>query len=185
MGSEALHQLLAQSTRLYPDHIAAEEPGRGALTYTELAVLSDRVRDRLSACGVRQGDRVGIYMRKSIDAVASIFGILKTGAAYTPVDPGAPASRNAYILNNCSVKVVLVEERFAGKLHEELARLGELPRFLILEGTGGGEQLRRTLDREDAQQLAPKVGAVHSAPGDLAYILYTSGSTGQPKGVML
>jgi hypothetical protein len=52
---------------------------------------------------VRPGDRVGIYLRKSIDAVAAIYGILKAGAAYVPVDPGAPPARNAYILHNCAV----------------------------------------------------------------------------------
>src|SRR5688572_3975500 len=185
MGSEALHQLLAQSTRLYPDHIAAEEPGRGALTYTELAVLSDRVRDRLSACGVQSGDRVGLYMRKSIDAVASILGILKTGAAYTPVDPGAPASRNAYILHNCAVKAAVVETRFASKLSDEFEALGGLPPLLNLPGTGGGEPLREALDREDRIQHAAAAATAIPESNDLAYILYTSGSTGKPKGVML
>ena len=95
---KALHQFLLNAARLCPDRTAVEEPGHGMLTYRELANLSDRLRDRLSALGVGPGDRVGIYMRKSIDAVVSIFGILKTGAAYVPVDPGAPAARNAYIL---------------------------------------------------------------------------------------
>ena len=71
--------------------------------------MSDRLRDRLRAMGVRPGDRVGIYLRKSIDAVAAIFGILKAGAAYVPVDPGAPAARGAFILNNCQVNVVVIE----------------------------------------------------------------------------
>jgi len=64
-------------------------------------------------------NRVGICMRKSGDAVASIFGILKTGAAYVPTDPTAPASRNAYIFHNCAVKVVIVESRLADRLSEE------------------------------------------------------------------
>src|SRR5215468_2057165 len=107
MSATVLHEFLVHSEQLYPDQPAVEEPGYRTLTYRGLSILSDRLRDRLSALGVSKGDRVGIYMRKSIDAVASIFGILKTGAAYTPVDPGAPVSRNAYILNNCAVKVVI------------------------------------------------------------------------------
>ena len=185
MTSHALHQFLTHATQLYPEHLAVQEPGHGAVTYKELAILSDRLRDRLSALGVRPGDRVGIYMHKSIDAVASIFGILKTGAAYTPVDPGAPAARNAYIMDNCAVKVVIIEERFWAKLHQELAQLGTQPEFLLLAGTGGGEPLRQALDREEAQHPAPEVTTVLQASTDLAYILYTSGSTGQPKGVML
>ena len=90
--------------------------------------LSDQLRDRLAALGVGRGDRVGIYLRKSVDAVAAIFGILKTGAAYVPVDPSAPASRNAYIHNNCSVKAVIVERRFEAAYREELASCGGSPR---------------------------------------------------------
>src|SRR5438046_2837970 len=114
MASIALHHLLDGSARLHPDHPAVEEgvvrdSARSAVTYRQLATLSDRLRDGLRHLGVQPGDRVGIYLRKSIDAVASVFGILKMGAAYVPVDPGAPAARNAYILDNCSVKAVIVE----------------------------------------------------------------------------
>src|SRR5688572_10921586 len=93
--SLALHDLFTKSAVRDPQQTAVVEPGEGSISYGELASLSDRVRDRLHALGVRPGDRVGIYMRKSIDAVAAICGILKTGAAYVPVDPGAPAQRNA------------------------------------------------------------------------------------------
>lgn len=183
--SHALHQFLLRATQLYPEHTAVEEPGQGAVTYRELAELSDRLRDRLVALGVRAGDRVGIYMHKSIDAVAAIFGILKAGAAYVPVDPGAPPARNAYILNNCAVKVVLMEEHFATKFGEEITRLGPLPHLLLLPGTGGGRPLRQVLDREEAHHPAPPVATALPEPTALAYILYTSGSTGRPKGVML
>jgi amino acid adenylation domain-containing protein len=185
MTSHALHQLFTHAAQLYPEHTAVEEPEQGAITYRTLAVLSDHLRDRLCALGVQAGDRVGIYMRKSIDTIAAIFGILKTGAAYVPVDPGAPAARNAYIMNDCAVKVVVIEERFASKFCEELAQLGTQPQFLRLVGTGGGEPLRQALEQEQARHPAPVVATALSAPTDLAYILYTSGSTGRPKGVML
>ena len=66
-------------------------------------------------------------MRKSIDAVAAIYGILKAGAAYVPVDPGAPPARNAYILQNCAVRAVVMESRFDAKLRPELEQLGPVP----------------------------------------------------------
>ena len=182
---KSLHQFLLNAARLYPDRTAVEEPGYGMLTYQELVNLSDRLRDRLSVLGVLTGDRVGIYMHKSIDAVASIFGILKTGAAYVPVDPGAPAARNAYILHNCAVRVVIIEERFETKFRHEMAQLGPMPQLVLLEGTGGGLPLRQALDREEAQRPAPPMATASPVENDLAYILYTSGSTGRPKGVML
>jgi amino acid adenylation domain-containing protein len=155
------------------------------MTYSELALVSDRLRDRLWHLGVRPGDRVGIHLRKSRDAVASIFGILKTGAAYVPVDVDAPATRCAYILNDCSVRAILTEEAYAEPLRGELSRLGTLPPMLVLPDAGRQVRLEQLLHDEDARNPAPPVGTVHPTGDSLAYILYTSGSTGRPKGVML
>ncbi len=180
-----LHDAFIRAAERYPERIAAVEPGAGEITYRELAALSDRVRDRLRTLGVQPGDRVGIYLRKSIDAVAAIYGILKAGAAYVPVDPGAPPSRNAYILHDCAVRAVVLERRFQEKLEAELAQLGAAPSSFVLEGAGGGAALARALEQADAANPAPLTTTAMPGPGDLAYILYTSGSTGKPKGVML
>src|SRR5262249_1478403 len=107
-----MHEYLESSVRLFPENIAVEEPGKGNITYRELDYLSNVLGNRLRGLGVGRGDRVGIYMHKSIDAIATIMGILKVGAAYVPVDPLAPATRNAFILNDCTVKVIVVERCF-------------------------------------------------------------------------
>ncbi len=180
-----LHDAFIRAAERHPERIAVAEPGAGEITYRELARLSGRVRDRLRALGVEPGDRVGIYLRKSIDAVAALYGILEAGAAYVPVDPGAPPSRNAYILHNCAVRAVVLERRFQEKLEAELAQLGAAPSSLVLEGAGGGAALTRALEQADAASPAPPTTTAMPGPGDLAYILYTSGSTGKPKGVML
>lgn len=185
MDSDTLHLLLENSARLYRDRIAIEEQPEGAITYQELAALSDRLRDRLQALGVGPGDRVGIYLRKSIDAVAAIFGILKAGAAYVPVDPGAPAARNAYVLGDCAVKAAVIEEEFEGKLRAEMGSAAAAPHLIVLKGTGGGAPLAEALTQEAGPSRGPAGGAVRSDPDDLAYVLYTSGSTGRPKGVCL
>ena len=65
------------------------DPGVARLAYGELDTLSDRTRDRLTAWGVQRGDRVGLYLKKSVDSIAALFGALKAGAAYVPVDPDA------------------------------------------------------------------------------------------------
>lgn len=180
-----LHKYLEQGSQGRLDHSAVEEPGGAKINYRELVELSDRLRDRLVALGVKKGDRVGLFMKKSIDAVATMFGILKTGAAHVPVDPTAPASRNAYIHNNCAVKAVIVEKRLEANYREELAKLGEVPPMLVIDGTGGGAALKARLDEEDAKSKAPAAQNAEMSPDDLAYILYTSGSTGKPKGVIL
>lgn len=180
-----LHQFLEDSVRVRPGHPAVDEPESGTITYRDLAKLSDELRDRLHLLGVRPGDRVGIYMRKSIDAIAAIFGILKTGAAYVPVDPNAPVARGAYILSNCSVKVVIMEKRFEEKFRVESGQYGKVPELILLEGAGSGIFLQKALAQEQEKNPAPAIATARARPEDLAYILYTSGSTGLPKGVML
>lgn len=177
-----LHANLAQAARAHPDNVAVVDPGRGTVSYRDFDRESDRLRDRLRAMGVQPGDRVGIWMRKSADAIIAIYGILKTGAAYVPVDPTAPPSRNAFILHDCQVRVIVLEARFTERLRAEIAALGSVPALIELDTVGGGAGLRAALAAAPADAAA----ASHApAPGDLAYILYTSGSTGKPKGVML
>src|SRR5688572_29152324 len=181
---KTLDHLLILSAQKYPDRIAVEETEGGAITYRDLNQLSDELRDRLIHLGVRPGDRVGIYLRKSIDAVASIFGILKSGAVYVPVDPGAPPARNAFIFSDCTVKAVILENRFVERFCAEFVSENEPPTLLVLDGAGGGSYLKAALDRANTDN--PTVpGSFELTPDDLAYILYTSGSTGKPKGVML
>ncbi len=181
----ALHEPFVAAAARHPERVAIVEPRQGAIRYRDLELLSDRLRDRLRALGVNHGERVGLYLRKSIDAVAAIQGILKSGAAYVPVDPGAPAARNAYIMHNCAVKAVVMEKRFAQKFQDEHGQLGPPPRLFLLESASGGAGLARALDDADAEAPAASTETAAPAPHDLAYILYTSGSTGKPKGVML
>jgi amino acid adenylation domain-containing protein len=182
---QALHRYLQLTAAARPDHVAVEEPGIGKITYRDLDLLSDRLRDRLNYLGIGRGDRVGIYLHKSIDAVAAVFGILKSGAAYVPVDPGAPTARNAYIVTDCAVKAVIVESGFVEALLAEMDQSHSAPHFLCLEASGGGVPLRRALQQAQEIDPAPQAATENSLPDDLAYILYTSGSTGKPKGVML
>jgi amino acid adenylation domain-containing protein len=184
MSLPALHELFTTAAARAPQAVAVVEPGAGEITYGALDRLSDRLRDRMAALGVARGDRVGLFMRKGIDTVAALLGALKAGAAYVPVDPGAPPARGAYILHNCAVKAVLVDADRAQALRGELAALGAAPALPVVDRDAGAG-LKATLDAADAAQPAAPVATVRSGPDDLAYILYTSGSTGKPKGVML
>jgi amino acid adenylation domain-containing protein len=182
---KALFEFLEHSAGVDADKTAVIEPGQGSITYGELNALANQLRDRLYHLGVCPGDRVGIYLHKSIDSVAAIFGILKAGAAYVPVDPGAPVSRNAYILADCQVKAVIIEDGFVNGLASEWGASGDISRCLILNRTGGGKYIKEMLDQAQASMPISSGESVNPSLDDLAYILYTSGSTGKPKGVML
>src|SRR5450755_709444 len=155
MTMRALHQLLDLSASRFPDRAAIEESEGDSIRYGELARLSDRVRDRLRQMGVEPGDRVGICLRKSADAVASLFGIMKAGAAYVPVDPTAPASRNAFIFRNCAVKSIIIEARFVDGLRQELSTIGFAPKSIVLDGVGAGVPLTKSLDLLDLDSPVP------------------------------
>jgi amino acid adenylation domain-containing protein len=186
MRTRPLHASFIEAARRWPERTAVIDPGRGSITYHELALLSDRLRDRLATAGVSAGDRVGLYMRKSIDAVAAIYGVLKAGAVYVPVDAGAPPARNAYILQNCAVKALIIESRFQQKCMSEWSPQAQSPAIISIEEASAGIALQQALERADRENgEAQQIETVRSAPADLAYILYTSGSTGKPKGVML
>ena len=178
----SLIDYLTASARRRPSHVAVEDLSGGALSYADLDALSDRVRDYLHAVGVRAGDRVGVYCRKSIDAYAAMLGTMKLSAAYVPVDSSAPAWRSAYILADCGVRAVVMDSELLNAWRTETERLGSVPALLLIESDGGGGGIRRALD---AAGDVPTVPTVAAEPDDLAYILYTSGSTGKPKGVML
>jgi acyl-CoA synthetase (AMP-forming)/AMP-acid ligase II len=185
MNDALLHRMLDESAIRRPRHPAVEEISGNSISYSELAVLSDQLRDRLAHMGVVPGDRVGICVRKSINAVAAIFGILKAGAAYVPVDVSAPVSRTAYIFKNCEIRVLIVEKQQAEPLKKAMAELGGSPAQLIIHDPDENNSLQHTLAGMLQSEPAEQIATVYPATGELAYILYTSGSTGKPKGVMI
>jgi amino acid adenylation domain-containing protein len=185
MGTDAHHlsQLLDRANLLRPDHSAVEDERGRIYTYRELFRAADRLATCLHRWGVGRGDRVGLYLPKGREAVAAIHGILRSGAAYVPVDPGSPAIRGAGILADAGVKAVVVAAEHAGDLRDAWPVAGPLPRFVVV-GDGRSCPTDASWDRVMADD-APSPLPPALDEGDLAYILYTSGSTGQPKGVML
>jgi amino acid adenylation domain-containing protein len=171
-----------EAARRHPDRLAAKEPAGAAITYRELDTLSNGVRDALLRLGLVGGDRVGVYLHKSVDGLAAILGILKAGAAYVPVDPESPPARAASILEDCAVRLVVTDHDLAPALRRQYAGPENVPEMVELVEPGGGRALAAWLTA-----LAPlhPTAAADPDPDAPAYLLYTSGSTGKPKGVVV
>jgi amino acid adenylation domain-containing protein len=144
--------------------------GDQQLTYGELDRRSDQIARYLQSHGVSRGGRVGLYSQRSMDAVAAILGILKAGAAYVPFDPSYPPKLLRFVYEDCAPALMLVQSSLLGAGGTQF-------------WDGGLHDLHGAARAPEAQGDAPTLPK--TGPEDLAYVMYTSGSTGHPKGVLI
>lgn len=182
-----LHHLLVRAAEKHPQREAVVF-GSESISYRELDLVTNRLANLLLENGVRRGDRVGIYMNKSIPSIISIHGILKAGAVYVPLDPNAPTSRHSYIVDNCQIKTILVSTLKQKQLKEIMASSNSIETVVLTDDKNDVDEAPGAtfIPWQDVKSFAddssPQVPSIET---DLAYILYTSGSTGTPKGVMI
>src|SRR6185369_11982102 len=160
-----IQELFEAQVKAAPEAPALVE-GETVWSYGELNARANRLAHHLRRLGVGPEVRVGVCLERSAELIATLLGILKAGGAYVPLDPSYPAERLRFLRHDSGVRLLVSREVLAAELGA-----GEIP-ILCWDRDGG------VLARQSAENPAPSGGA-----GNLAYVMYTSGSTGLPKGV--
>ena len=165
-----LHQKFQQQAVDYPNAVALTFDGE-SMTYAELNIRSNRLAHYLQALGVKPEVVVGLCLDRGFDLVVAIVAILKAGGAYLPLDNNAPSERLVFILQDSATNIVLTQTKWANKF-SSVAHLINLDVEQALISSDYSEQ-KLVVDYQD--------DPVQS----LCYVMYTSGSTGLPKGVQI
>ena len=164
-----IHELFEEQVRRTPAKVAAVYAD-DSLTYSELNSWANQVARRIRDLGVAGEQLVGICMERSLEMVVGLLGILKSGAAYVPLDPSYPSERLAYMLEDAALSLVLTQEHLRPRLPPSDFRVIAVDR-----------------DWRDSRRHASAdlpVSEIGLRPDHLAYVIFTSGSTGRPKGAM-
>ncbi|MFP4135087.1 MAG: amino acid adenylation domain-containing protein [Halothece sp.] len=167
-GSKCLHERITEQAKANPSAIALRYQDQ-SLTYQQLNEQANQVAHYLLQQGVTSETLVGICLDRSLEAIISLLGILKAGAAYVPLDSGMPKQRLSLMLDDAPVVMILTRSQWLEKLPDEVTTVC----------------LDQNWSKIAESPLTPlsKGGTVLVKPHHLAYVIFTSGSTGKPKGV--
>ncbi|WP_317171605.1 non-ribosomal peptide synthetase [Spirosoma profusum] len=164
---KALTTLLSETASRFPNKVALRFQAE-SLTYKALDEQTNLIAHALRSHGVQSGDRVGLAIERSMAMITFMLGILKAGATYVPVDPQHPAERLSFIMNDAGCCLLLTSQAFQGRVKLMMGH------ELLIE------------DIEPTLGQYPTTFPEHGPTGqDIAYILYTSGTTGHPKGALI
>jgi len=165
-----LHHIFAEQAQKHPDVLAVHYLGH-QYTYSELDSRANQLAHHLQKLGVGPEVMVGIFMERSLDLIVAILGVLKAGGAYVPLDTNYPPKRLEHIANDTQLPMLLTQQRLRDQIPGKSAT-GNKRKIIYLDTDW--EEIAQNSAREPTSKVTSQ---------NLAYVLYTSGSTGVPKGV--
>lgn len=175
-----LPNCIDNAVQLHPKNVAFR-CGEQQLTYEQLQLKTNQLAQHLVHSGVKKGDRVGIYMNRCLETAIAIYGILKSGAAYVPIDPISPKNRTLFLLENCGIEILITVEKQKKRIHKLLETPTSIKQII---GVSTQFNVKHCLWEDLYNTSLESYQPIQLDQNDLAYIMYTSGSTGAPKGIM-
>lgn len=183
--AELLHQLITQRAAVAASDTALQFKMQ-TLSYGELADAVSQFSTQLRQLQLRPNDRVGIYLPKQVETVAAIFGTAHAGGVFVPVNPLLKPAQVSYILRDCNVRVLVTSSQRLATLIDSLAECSDLHSVILVDGEPpSASESHYQIYPWQRETLAEVQPAASRIDMDMAAILYTSGSTGNPKGVVL
>ena len=174
-----VHTVL-QSAALFPNKVAFTD-GTKSLTYHALRNSMNQLASQLIELGVTKGDRVGVYLNRGLETSIAIYGIMRAGAIYVPLDSKAPAALTRFLIKDCGIKVLITN----ASQRKNVSTLVSEPNILeTIIGVSSNSSIPSISWEQVANQSVEFKADIVLLEDDPAYIIYTSGSTGSPKGIV-
>ncbi len=175
-----LPHTISNSAKQFPNREAFRF-GAKSLTFSEINVKMNQLANLLHQVGIEKGDRIGIYLNRSLETAIAMYGIMQAGAIYVPLDPKVPIERTRFLINDCGIKILITNNAQRRNIQNIIESKVDLDAIIGVKEAGNIPSFLWEQLEEQPTILTLPFPVLEN---DIAYIIYTSGSTGNPKGIM-